>query len=120
MLPVAMNVIGAVTVIMAFASLPPKRARSNAFPSPTAITVPVCATVATLSESVPHTTAAGDTTSPLLVRTVAVTTTDRGSPGGRTRFMEAGDSSIVYVAGDATSVLPLHARTPSVVRMKMA
>src|SRR4029450_1820919 len=103
------NVIGDVTVITAVASLPPKRARSSALPSPTAVTVPACETVATCSESVDHTTAADGTTTALPVRTGAVPTTDRGSPGGVTRSMEVGDSSIVYVP-DGTSVLPLHAR----------
>lgn len=117
MLPVAVNVIGMVTMIAAFASLPPKRARNIVLPSPTAVTVPVCETVATPSESVDHTTAAGDTTSPPLVRTIAVTMADRGSPGGAIRLTEAGDSSIVYVAGEGTSVLPLHDMTPGVVRM---
>ena len=96
MLPAAVNVLGtgALTVISAVASVPPKRARSRVLPTLTAITVmavPFCETVATFGESVVQTTGA-DTTSLVLVRTVAVTGTDRGSPGGAVRFMEAGDS----------------------------
>jgi len=95
MLPVAVKLLGEDTVIAAVASLPPRRACSNVFPSPTAVTVPVCETVATSGKSVDHTIAAGDTTSPSLVRTVAVTTADCGSPGGVSRAMEMGESSIV-------------------------
>ena len=119
-------------MISAVASLPPKRARSKVLPIPTAVTVitmPFCETVATPGESVVQTTGA-DTTSPVLVRIVAVTSSDRGSPGGAARFMEAGESLIEYVVvgggggGDGlvggwdwTSVLLLHAAVPSVVMM---